>query len=116
MNRRLYLKLILSYLAVGVLGFVFVATVSSRTIYRYLARQKASVLYQETHALASECSRQYSGTLVSLDAMKPQLAGLAAHLESHIWIMDRNGRVTYDTCGEPNHVGLTFEDFDPFKG
>ena len=113
MNKRLYLKLILSYLAVGVLGFIFVATVSSRSIYRYLARQKASALYQEAHALASACSKQYSGTLVSLDAMKPQLASLAAHLESEIWIMDRNGRVTYDTCGDPSHVGQTFEDFDP---
>lgn len=113
MNKRLYLKLILSYVAVGILGFLFVATVSSRSIYRYLARQKASALYQETHALASECSKQYSGTLVSLDAIKPQLAGLAAHLESQIWIMDRNGRVTYDTCSEASHVGQTFVDFDP---
>ena len=27
--------------------------------------------------------------------------------------MDRNGRVTYDTCAEDSHVGQIFEDFDP---
>ena len=81
MNKRLYLKLILSYLAVGILGFLFVATVSSHTIYRYLSRTKASTLYQEAHTLASDCSKQYSGTLVSLDSMKPQLSVLASHLD-----------------------------------
>ena len=112
MKKRLYLKLVLSYLAVAVLGFAFVATVTSHGIYSYLTRTKAATLYREADLIAGECSQQYSGTIISLEAMEPQLRVLATHLESQIWIMDRTGQVIYDTASENNHEGQAFPDFD----
>ncbi len=112
MKKRLYLKLILSYLAAAVLGFVFVAVVTSHGIYGYLTRTKAATLYREADLLAGECSRQYTGSRISLESLEPMLKALAIHLESQIWIMDRDGQVILDTAQDNSHEGQSFPEFD----
>ncbi len=45
MKRTLYLKLLLGYAAFGILGFLTIATFTSRLAFNYIKRDTASDLY-----------------------------------------------------------------------
>ena len=60
MTRSLYTKFLLGYLVFGLLGFIFIATMSSEITYQYLLEEKSESLYDEANLLAkiSVCPRQ----------------------------------------------------------
>lgn len=113
MRSHLYAKLVVSYLLAGVLGFGFVALVSSESVYRYLVHREATSLYSEANQIASDCSRQYSGSMVSLESLGPQLKTLSICLNGDIWLMDKNGKVILDTNEVDSHEGQIIADFNP---
>ena len=47
MTRSLYSKFILGYLVFGLLGFIFIATISSKMTREYLIQDRAQTLYDE---------------------------------------------------------------------
>ena len=47
MTRSLYSKFLLGYLVFGLLGFIFIATMSSEITYRYLLEERSESLYDE---------------------------------------------------------------------
>ena len=53
MTRSLYSKFLLGYLVFGLLGFIFIATMSSEITYRYLLEERSESLYDEANLLAS---------------------------------------------------------------
>ena len=53
MTRSLYTKFLLGYLVFGLLGFIFIATMSSEITYQYLLEEKSESLYDEANLLAS---------------------------------------------------------------
>ena len=52
MTRSLYTKFLLGYLVFGLLGFIFIATMSSEITYQYLLEEKSESLYDEANLLA----------------------------------------------------------------
>lgn len=63
MTRSLYTKFLLGYLVFGLLGFIFIATMSSEITYQYLLEEKSDSLYDEANLLASTCSDIYQGKI-----------------------------------------------------
>ena len=61
MTRSLYSKFILGYLIFGLLGFIAIATFSSKMTRDYLVQSKADALYDEANIIASSCSTMYQG-------------------------------------------------------
>ena len=59
MTRSLYTKFLLGYLVFGLLGFIFIATMSSEITYQYLLEEKSESLYDEANLLASTYSDIY---------------------------------------------------------
>ena len=59
MTRSLYTKFLLGYLVFGLLGFIFIATMSSEITYQYLLEEKSDSLYDEANLLASSYSDIY---------------------------------------------------------
>ena len=59
MTRSLYTKFLLGYLVFGLLGFIFIATMSSEITYQYLLEEKSESLYDEANLLASTYSNIY---------------------------------------------------------
>ena len=53
MTRSLYTKFLLGYLVFSLLGFIFIATMSSKITYQYLLEEKSESLYDEANLLAS---------------------------------------------------------------
>ena len=66
MTRSLYTKFLLGYLVFGLLGFIFIATMSSEITYQYLLEEKSDSLYDEANLLASTYSDIYQGKNISL--------------------------------------------------
>ena len=112
MTHTLYSKFILGYLIFGLLGFVFIATFSSRITYRYLLEEESEALYDEANLLASTYSDIYQGKNISLATANPQLEAVAAYLKAQAWVLDQRGTVVAETAPS-SHVGSIIGSFDP---
>ena len=59
MKHSLYLKFILIYLVFGLLGFLVIATFSSRMTLNYLTSQESESLYREANYISTNFVRSY---------------------------------------------------------
>lgn len=112
MTHSLYYKFILGYLVFGLLGFMTIATFTSRMVYDYLIREKSGFLYDEANTIASSYSLLYQGKSQDLTTTYPQLAAMSSFIHSDIWIVDRNGIIIADSR-QSAKTGICIEDFDP---
>lgn len=112
MKNSLYYKFILGYLAFGLLGFITIATLSSRMAYYHQLNARAETLYDEANLIASSYSKVYQGQQQDLTTAYLQLEAVSTFLHADIWIVNRQGSIVVDS----NHFassGTTIEDFDP---
>ena len=112
MTHSLYSKFILGYLLFGLLGFITIATLSSRMTYRYLLDERSDVMYDEANLLASTYSDIYQGKSITLATANPQLQAVATYLGASAWVLDNRGTVVAETYPS-SHVGTVVEKFDP---
>lgn len=112
MRTSLYYKFILGYLLFGLLGFITVATLSSRMTYDYLLKEKSDILYDEANLIASSYSTIYTGQTQDLTAAYPQLQALSTYLQSEIWVADRQGMIVADS-NRSARTGTRIDGFDP---
>lgn len=115
MTHSLYSKFILGYLLFGLLGFITIATLSSRLTHQHLIEEKADALYDEANLLASSYSDIYQGKNINLATANPQLEAVATFLRAQAWVLDRNGTVVAETS-PASHIGAVVERFDPTAG
>ena len=112
MTRSLYTKFILGYLIFGLLGFIIIATFSSKMTRDYLIKDRAEALYDEANILASSCSTMYQGKRQDSKEVSSQLYALGQYLRTEIWVVDRQGTITVDSKGGAR-VQTVVEQFDP---
>ena len=112
MTRSLYSKFILGYLIFGLLGFVTIATFSSRITRDHLIQERADALYDEANVLASSCGSMYQGKPQEETAVSAQIRALSAYLRSEIWVVDRQGIIIMDSRGG-QRTDTAIPDFDP---
>ena len=74
MTRSLYSKFILGYLIFGLLGFLTIATFSSRMVRTHLIEEQADALYDEAHMIASTYSNMYQGSARTRRRCPPRYA------------------------------------------
>ncbi|MGN0988295.1 MAG: hypothetical protein ACI4OO_10750 [Otoolea sp.] len=104
MTRSLYTKLLFGYLLFGLLGFITIATLSSRMTYYHLVKQNAEALYDEASLIAGNCSEVYEGKHLDLEAAYPQLEAVGTYLRSEIWIIEDNGTITAATTQKKSRI------------
>ena len=112
MTRSLYTKFLLGYLVFGLLGFIFIATMSSEITYQYLLEEKSQSLYDEANLLASTYSDIYQGKNISLSTANPQLQAVATYLKAQAWVINQKGSVVAETV-PASHIGTAIDGFDP---
>ena len=112
MTRSLYTKFLLGYLVFGLLGFIFIATMSSEITYQYLLEEKSDSLYDEANLLASTYSDIYQGKNISLSTANPQLQAVATYLKAQAWVINQKGSVVAETA-PASHIGTAIDGFDP---
>lgn len=112
MKHSLYIKFILGYLIFGLLGFVAIATFSSKMMHEHLVEEKAEAMYDEANLIAATYSSFYQGRKQDLNAAYPQLRAVAEFLQAEIWVVNRQGIIVVDSCN-PTKSGTVIENFDP---
>lgn len=111
MKRTLYLKLLLGYLAFGILGFLTVSTLTSHLTLNYIEKQTIFSLYRESNLLAGNYAANYYRGSLTRDDVKAHFDAVAAYLDTDIWVIDRNGSILINT--RPDSVSDTVvQDFD----
>ncbi len=113
MKKSLFSKLILSYIAFGVLGFAVIAVLSSHMTYDYLLREQANNLYSEATLIATTYSDSANASL-SEEMINEQMKAVSAFLQVDIWLVDRDGNIISDSDQEC-HREQGIADFDPTK-
>ena len=112
MTRSLYSKFILGYLIFGLLGFIAIATFSSKMTRDYLVQSKADALYDEANSIASSCSTMYQGKRLDSEEVSTQIRALSHYLRAEIWVVNRQGTVVMDSLGG-SRVQSSINGFDP---
>ncbi len=112
MKHSLYYKFILGYLIFGLLGFITLATVSSKMTYDFLLDTKAEELYDEASLLASNFSGIYRGQNLDLASARPQLETVATYLQGEAWIVNNRGTIV-TSSGSTMRTDTIIQGFDP---
>ncbi|MCR4922648.1 MAG: cell wall metabolism sensor histidine kinase WalK [Lachnospiraceae bacterium] len=114
MRKTIYFKFILAYLAFGLLSFLSIAIVSSKMILDDLIKDNANTLYKEANLISTRYAESlYSESLTTEDVAE-QLEAIDTYTSSAIWIINKNGKVMYNSrISEPDAVPLFIKDFDP---
>lgn len=97
MTRSLYTKFLLGYLVFGLLGFIFIATMSSEITYQYLLEENSDSLYDEANLLASTYSDIYQGKNTACPRQTLQLQAVATYLKAQAWVINQKGSVVAET-------------------
>ena len=111
MKRTLYLKLLLGYVAFGILGFLTIATFTSHLSQEYVEQESAESLYREANLIASSYAANYYRSTITLEDVQAQISAIAVYLDSDIWILNTDGTILISskTAAPKNTV---IEDFD----
>ena len=111
MKRTLYLKLLIGYVIFGILGFLTIATFTSRQTLHYIKSDNISNLYRESNLLAgSYASNYYRGTM-TLEDIKLHFQAVATYLDADIWVIDDDGTILINTNEDTSHEG-SVKNFD----
>ncbi len=112
MTRSLYSKFILGYLIFGLLGFITVATFSSKMTRDYLIQYRADTLYDEANVIASSCSSMYQGKRMDSEEITGQIHALSKYIRAEIWVVNRQGAIIMDSTGG-TRLQNDISNFDP---
>lgn len=118
MKRTLYIQFLLSYVIFGALAFMVLYIFTQHSIVSFLERQEAQQLYRESALIASKYASEYQNSELSLEDFQSQMGALHTYLTADIWIVDKQGRVLFDSAdasiGEnaTNAVFKILSDFD----
>ena len=112
MTRSLYSKFVLGYLIFGLLGFITIATFSSRITRDFLIRDHSEALYDEANAIAASCSQMYEGKHQDLTAFSAQLKSLGAYLRTNLGVADNQGSIFMDSR-DGGRSQTVIPNFDP---
>ncbi|MCI8484978.1 MAG: HAMP domain-containing histidine kinase [Lachnospiraceae bacterium] len=93
MKRTLYLKLLIGYVAFGILGFFTIATFTSRLSLNYIERDTASNLYRESTLLASNYASNYYRGTMTLEDLTSHFHAVSTYLDAEIWVINKDGHV-----------------------
>ena len=114
MKKTLYLKFIIGYIVLGILGFVIISTLGSSLLGRALIRQNANAMYKEANVIATNASSSYFTSENALEEMHGNLKALSAYQDATILLIRPNGELLINTAADldlENHQ--TLANFNP---
>ena len=117
MKHSLYLKFILIYLVFGLLGFLVIATFSSRMTLNYLTSQESESLYREANYISTNFVRSYysdSPNASSLEDIHTHFQALDTYLNASIWLLNADGTLLVNSDASlSENPDTVIEEFDP---
>lgn len=95
MRKSLYSKFIMGYVIFGLLGFILIATFGANVVYRKILNEQIDKLYEAANNISNAYNKSYNLTMLA-----PQLDALSLALDTEIWVLDRDGKISYNTNKE----------------
>ncbi len=93
MKNRLYRKLILMFLAFGIIGFILISTVTSHLVFSLMTGRAAETLYREANIISKNYAQAYYQNRESLEDLQAHLEILDSYMGCQIWIIGRDGSI-----------------------
>lgn len=115
MKNSLYFKFIKGYILFGLIGFITIATFSSKLTYSYLIKINSGNLYDEAVVIADTYESSISSTAELESSIPYQLSLVGKFINSNIWIVDDDGKIILDSNNGRFNQHL-IENFDPASG
>ena len=106
MKRTLYLKLLLGYVAFGILAFLTIATFTSRQTLNYVEKDAISSMYRESNLLASSYASNFYRGSMTLEDITSQFHSVATYLDAEIWLIGGKGNILITTNSDSVPDGL----------
>jgi len=105
-KRTLYLKLLLGYVAFGILAFLTIATFTSRQTLNYVEKDAISSMYRESNLLASSYASNFYRGSMTLEDITSQFHSVATYLDAEIWLIGGKGNILITTNSDSVPDGL----------
>ena len=93
MKNRLYRRLILMFLAFGIIGFILISTVTSHLVFSLMTGHAAETLYREANIISKNYAQAYYQNRESLEDLQAHLEILDSYMGCQIWIIGRDGSI-----------------------
>lgn len=97
MKRTLYLKFLLGYLIFGLLGFIFVSTITNHGLQKQVQASEARALYTECTEIASNYADNYYNGSMELTDLHSHLETISHYMNTRIEVVDVSGRIIIDS-------------------
>lgn len=85
-------------MAFGILGFLTIATFTSRHSMNYIKTEAAEDLYRESNLIASNYAANYYRQTMTLEDVQSHLSAVATYLDADIWVVDTKGTILIDSA------------------
>ncbi len=114
MKRTLYPKLLLGYVAFGILGFLTIAIFTSRMTLNYIERDTASDLYRESNLLAANYAANYYRGTMTLEDVTSHFVAVATYLDTEIQVVSPDGKVLISSSSDTSSDAIQNFDITAF--
>lgn len=114
MKRTLYPKLLLGYVAFGILGFLTIAIFTSRMTLNYIERDTASDLYRESNLLAANYAANYYRGTMTLEDVTSHFVAVATYLDTEIQVVSPDGKVLISSSSDTSSDSIQNFDITAF--
>ena len=96
-RKTLYLKLILAYLAFGLVSFVLISTLFSKLTFEHLLNEKAAALYTEATLISTHYADSFYRASLEAEDVRDQLKAIDTFTQAAIWIINPDGELLYNS-------------------
>ncbi len=111
MKHTVYIKMIIGYILVAVIGFFLVTAVVTPLIRRSVEETQGDYLYGRATLISKYYTRRGFTSLEDYQSIAEELTDGAAFNDVSLWIVTRNGQMCFDTSGM--HIaGISIPNFD----
>lgn len=98
MKRRLYPKLLLSYILFFASAFLILNTFTQKQTMHYLEKTESVKLYREANMLSSSYAAKYFWDVTAFWDVQHQMEAISTYLAADIWLVNSNGVILLDSA------------------
>lgn len=91
--KSLFGKLLIIYIAIILIGFIFLTLIMSQSFEDYFIKEKERALIQQAQNIEKEYQRAFRTGVVDLDRVDIEMQALAKYLNARIWLISRQGKI-----------------------
>lgn len=114
MKRTLYLKILAGYAAFGILGFLTIATFTSRLTLNYIENDTAADLYRESNLLAANYAANYYRGTMTLEDVTAHFQAVATYLDADTQVINPGGQILINSNSDSSASAVEHFDISAF--